>query len=127
VWAVADRDTGDEVVRVFESSKTFADTIQSLLDGDYPDLFDYEEGFDVKVVGNGRDGTARRYQPPVVARESSELGWEPEIPNLIRFVVRNAVPFATRVAQLFAAKGDEAVQMGFHPSSFGVELDDDDE
>jgi hypothetical protein len=129
VFNVINRAT-DEVA-LWEASKTAFENIMALFGdlnndgefepGEYPELFNAEDGFDIVVTGNGKDGKARRYTSYLPARKASPVGdFTGEPYDLLAQVTRRVADWDTRARQMFASYGSVAATVGITPDSWGL-------
>jgi FtsZ-interacting cell division protein YlmF len=135
----------DDTIYLWECSKTALESISKLIGtvddegvfkpGKYPELLDAEEGFDITVEGNGKDGKARRYTGYIPAREASVVGdFSGEPYDLLAQALRRVATFDDRARQLFGSHGDIAQMVGITPDTWGLatavignEVDDSEE
>jgi hypothetical protein len=121
----------DNKVYLWEASKTAFEEIMGhfgkLNDegefepGEYPEMFNAEDGFDIVIIGNGEDGKARRYKSYTPARKSSELGeFDGEPYDLLNQVVRRVSSWDDRARQLFASYAPQAALAGITPETWGL-------
>lgn len=113
---------GDEV-GILRMSQQLADMLGSLLE-EFPEAFDpSDEGFDIKITGNKKDGLQRRYTGVTIVREPIGLGnddIEDEVYNLANTVVSNVRDYRKKVDEMFMLYGDDAARFGMSPSDFGA-------
>jgi hypothetical protein len=137
LWNVIDRSTGEH--KVWESSKTFFDQVAlwdesgNLVGGllsVYPDLFDPIVGRDLQINGNGKDGTDRRYLPPLALEPSpSGLPDTAKMFDLDAVVARKAKKWNEKAEALFALSGRLANSVGMTPNEWlgAADRDSDDD
>jgi hypothetical protein len=129
VFSVINR--ADGKVYLWEASKTAFENIMThfgkLNDegvfepGEYPELFNVEDGFDLVITGNGQDGKARRYTAYTPARQQSGLGeYEGEPYDLLAQVTRRVSTWDDRARQMFASHGALAAVVGITPETWGI-------
>jgi hypothetical protein len=121
LWNAVNRADGN-FVAVWEGSKSLREKVVALL-GQYPELFDPEEGFDIEIVGNGKEGLARRYDSVLPVRNSSKVGFEYEdqMYDLHALNIRACVPYAEKLTGLFHNHGSLIEVLGLTKEDFGAE------
>jgi hypothetical protein len=121
----------DGKLYLWEASKTAFENIMThfgklndegeFVPGQYPELFNEEDGFDIVITGNGLDGKQRRYTAYTPARSQSELGeFDGEPYDLLNQVVRRVTSWDDRARQLFASYAPQAVLAGITPDTWGI-------
>jgi hypothetical protein len=121
----------DGKVYLWEASKTAFSSIMDHLGkmtddgefkpGEYPELFNADDGFDIVIMGNGEDGIARRYTAYTPARKQSEVGdFEGEPYELLSQVVRRVSTWDDRARQMFASYAAAAQLAGITPDTWGL-------
>jgi len=121
----------DGQVALWESSKTAFENIMTLfgklddegifVPGEYPEIFNADDGFDLIITGNGQDGKARRYNSYLPARNASDVGeFEGEPYDLLGQVVRRIGSWDERARQMFASYGTEAALVNITPETWGL-------
>lgn len=122
LWNAVARDEGGELVSVWESSSNLRGKVIALL-GTYPELFDPEVGFDIQVIGNGKEGLARRYDTVIPMRDASPVGFDyaSQLHNLDDMNVRNIDGYAERLRILFQQYGALVEETGLTLADFGAE------
>lgn len=118
----------------WEASKTAFESIMTLfgkldeetdefVPGQYPELFNADDGFDLVVTGNGKDGKARRYLSYLPTRKSTPVGElaEGDAPyDLLDKVVWRVQSWDDRARQMFASYGSVAKVVGITPETWGI-------
>jgi hypothetical protein len=122
LWNAVSRDEGGEQVSVWESSKDLRGKVVALLKT-YPELFDPEVGFDIQIIGNGKEGLARRYESVLPMRDPSPVGFNyvPQLVDLDEFNLRTVVGYAEKLRILFQQHAELIEMVGLSLSDFGAE------
>lgn len=89
--------------------------------GEYPELLDPEEGFDLLIEGNGQDGNARRYDDPIPVRASSPIGEVGgERTDFIEVALGKVVSWETRARAVLTHYGEFAQKVGVTAKALGL-------
>jgi hypothetical protein len=122
LWNAINRDEGTQEVSVWESSGDLRDKVVANLK-QYPELFDPEVGFDIQVMGNGKEGLARRYTTVLPLRDASPVGFNyaDQLVNLDDFNARAIIGYAEKLRVLYQAHGALVEQVGLTLADFGGE------
>lgn len=121
----------DNQVYLWEASNKAFQKIKSLIGeinedgeyvpGEYSDLLDPEEGFDLLIEGNGQDGNARRYTDPQPVRSASPIG---EVTgdrvDFIDVALGKVVSWETRARTMLTHYGEFAQKVGVTAQSLGL-------
>lgn len=121
----------DSKIYLWECSKTAFEAIMGhfgklndggeFVPGEYPEMFNVEDGFDLIILGNGEDGKARRYTGYTPARKQTPVGdFEGEPYDLLAQVVRRVTSWDDRARQLFASYAPQAQLAGITPETWGL-------
>lgn len=121
----------DGGVYLWEASKTAFEAIMArfgkldeegaFVPGEYPELFNLKDGFDLVITGNGQDGKARRYTSYDPARNASPVGGVDDEPyDLMAQVVRRVSNWDDRARQMFATYGALASVVGITPATWSI-------
>jgi hypothetical protein len=130
LWNAINRADGQ--LYLWDSSKTAFEAIMThfgklddngvFAPGQYPELFNEADGFDIIITGNGKEGLERRYTAFTPAREQSPLGeFDGEPNDLIGQVVRRVSTWDDRARQMFASYGSIAASVNIHPSTWDLD------
>jgi hypothetical protein len=114
---------GDEdQVGILRLSQSLVDMIGGLLE-EFPEVFDpSEDGFDIKIVGNGEEGLRRRYTSVGVVRQPRDVGVEnieEKVKDLGAVVINDLFEYDKKVDALFTMYGDDVTRFGLSASDFG--------
>lgn len=112
----------DERVHILEVGGEMRDKFMGQM-ALYPNMFDLEEGNDMLVQGNGRDGIGRRYPTVGCKAEPVPVGielTEETVPSLNEKLVYMVQPFVDKVANMFRLFPEECAEVGLSYADFGV-------
>jgi len=70
---VLDRDEDDDVPKLFSFSQTIYNGVMDHVTGKYPDLLEFENGYDITITKQGRGKTGTRYTAITPARDPSPV------------------------------------------------------
>lgn len=122
LWNAIDRQEGGQQVAVWESSSDLRNKVIALLKT-YPELFDAEAGFDIQIMGNGKEGLARRYTTVLPLRDPSAVGFDyvSQLTDLDAFNTRTIIGYAEKLRVLFQQHADLIEMAELSLSDFGAE------
>jgi hypothetical protein len=117
---VVDRAETD-AVKVWEGGYEQWDHIMELFEMT-PTLFNAEDGYDLMIKGNGKNGKARRYKAPIQHPEASPVGFEFEeqLTDLRALLLRAVRPWDEKAAVVLAKFPEEAASVNISAEAWGV-------
>lgn len=109
----------DGQVGMLDMSPTVAKMLGAVLKT-FDDLFDVENGRDVLVMGNGKDGKQRRYESVSPQRDASRAveGDLPALHDLNGMIASKCMRYEEKVDALFEVFGDACAQVNLGPEDF---------